>query len=115
MRTTGFLFAAGLTLLASAPLAAQSSPPSAPATLTPPNAAWTGPRTSDGQPDVRGSYAKDWIGARGPNFDLEEGQDPEELRATGRKPEDFPKPQMVRTLSVVSTDDMTATNTAVTL
>jgi hypothetical protein len=51
--------------------------------------AWTGPRTSDGQPDVHGSYAKDWIGARGPNFDLEAGQDAEEMRRTGRKPEDL--------------------------
>src|SRR5262245_64492079 len=67
------------------------------APLTPPTTPWTGSRTADGQPDVAGSYAKDWIGARGPNFDLEEGQDPEEMRATGRKPEDFPKPQMVRT------------------
>ena len=65
--------------------------------LTPPMTAWAGPRTVDGQPDVHGVYAKDWIGARGPNFDLEEGQDPEEMRATGRKREDFPKPQMVRT------------------
>jgi len=92
MRIAGLLVAAGLTLAALAPLAAQSS-----ATLTPQTAEWTGPRTADGQPDVHGSYAKDWIGARGPNFDLEEGQDPEEMRATGRKPEDFPKPQMVRT------------------
>jgi len=92
MRFSGLLVAAGLALAASAPLSAQSA-----ATLTPPTAEWTGPRTSDGQPDVHGSFAKDWIGARGPNFDLEEGQDPEEMRATGRKPEDFPKPQMVRT------------------
>jgi len=92
MRVTRLLVAAGLALAASAPLSAQS-----PATLTPPTGEWTGPRTADGQPDVHGSYAKDWIGARGPNFDLEEGQDPEEMRATGRKPEDFPKPQIVRT------------------
>lgn len=91
MRTTGLLLAAVLALLP-APLAAQSA-----ASLTPTTAPWSGPRTADGQPDVRGSYVKDWIGARGPNFDLEEGQDPEEMRATGRKPEDFPKPQMVRT------------------
>ena len=64
MRIPGLLVAAGLALAASAPLSAQSS-----ATLTPPTAEWTGPRTSDGQPDVHGSYAKDWIGARGPNFD----------------------------------------------
>jgi hypothetical protein len=86
------LVAAGLALATSASLSAQSS-----ATLTPPTSEWTGPRTADGQPDVHGSYVKDWIGARGPNFDLEQGQDPEEMRATGRKPEDFPKPQMVRT------------------
>jgi hypothetical protein len=92
MRFSGLFVAAGLALAAPAPLSAQSA-----ATLTPPTAEWTGSRTSDGQPDVHGSYAKDWIGARGPNFDLEEGQDPEEMRATGRKPEDFPKPQMVRT------------------
>ena len=92
MRIAGLLVAAGLALATSAPLSAQSS-----ATLTPPTSEWTGPRTADGQPDVHGSYVKDWIGARGPNFDLEQGQDPEEMRATGRKPEDFPKPQMVRT------------------
>lgn len=91
MRITGLLLAAVLAFLP-APLAAQSA-----ASPTPPTTPWTGPRTADGQPDVRGSYVKDWIGARGPNFDLEEGQDPEEMRATGRKPEDFPKPQMVRT------------------
>jgi len=92
MRTAGLLLTAGLALGAPALLSAQSV-----TTLTPPTAEWTGPRIADGQPDVHGSYAKDWIGARGPNFDLEEGQDPEEMRATGRKPEDFPKPQMVRT------------------
>jgi hypothetical protein len=92
MRIAGVLVAAGLALATSASLSAQSS-----ATLTPPTSEWTGPRTADGQPDVHGSYVKDWIGARGPNFDLEQGQDPEEMRATGRKPEDFPKPQMVRT------------------
>ena len=92
MRITGLLVVAGLALSAPAPVSAQSA-----TTLTPPTAEWTGPRTSDGQPDVHGSYAKDWIGARGPNFDLEDGQDPAEMRATGRKPEDFPKPQMVRT------------------
>ena len=80
MRIAGALVVAGLALAASAPLSAQSS-----ATLTPPTAEWTAPRTAGGQPDVHGSYVKDWIGARGPNFDLEEGQDPEEMRATGRE------------------------------
>jgi hypothetical protein len=92
MRLTGYLLAASLALIVPAAVRAQSAAP-----LTPPTTSWTGPRTADGQPDVHGSYAKDWIGARGPNFDLEEGQDPEEMRATGRRPEDFPKPQMVRT------------------
>ena len=92
MRATAFLLSAGLVLAASVPLTAQS-----PNVLTPPTTEWTGPRTADGDPDVHGSYAKNWIGARGPNFDLEEGQDPLEMRATGRKPEDFPKPQIVRT------------------
>ena len=86
------LLAAALLLVTPAAVRAQSDAP-----LTPPAAAWTGPRTPDGQPDVHGSYAKNWIGSRGPNFDLEEGQDPDEMRATGRKPEDFPKPQIVRT------------------
>lgn len=72
--------------------AAQSDTP-----LTPPTAPWNGPRTPDGQPDVQGAYAKNWIGARGPNFDLEEGIDSVEILLTGRKPEEFPKPQIVRT------------------
>ena len=92
MRAAGYFLSAGLALIAPALVCAQSAAP-----LTPPTTAWTGPRTPDGQPDVRGSYAKNWIGSRGPNFDLEEGQDPLEMRATGRKPEDFPKPQIVRT------------------
>jgi len=86
------LLVAALLLVTPAAVRAQSDAP-----LTPPAAAWTGPRTPDGQPDVQGSYAKNWIGSRGPNFDLEEGQDPDEMRATGRKPEDFPRPQIVRT------------------
>ena len=86
------VLAAALVVLASAASFAQSD-----ARLTPGTTSWTGARTSDGQPDVHGAYVKDWIGARGPNFDLEEGQDPEEMRATERRPEDFPKPQMVRT------------------
>ena len=88
----GLLLAAAVVLFAPAAVRAQSDAP-----LTPPTAAWTGPRTADGQPDVHGWFVKDWIGARGPNFDLEVGQDLEEMRATNRKPEDFPKPQMVRT------------------
>ena len=86
------LRACALVAVACTTIHAQSAVPLTPATTT-----WTGPRTSDGQPDVHGVYAKDWIGARGPNFDLEVGQDPAEMRATGRKPEDFPKPQIVRT------------------
>jgi hypothetical protein len=86
------LLVAALLLVTPAAVRAQSDAP-----LTPPAAAWTGPRTSDGQPDVHGSYGKNWIGSRGPNFDLEDGQDPDEMRATGRKPEDFPRPQIVRT------------------
>ena len=82
----------GACLLAAAACTALHAQSAAPLTT-----AWTGPRTADGQPDVHGFYAKDWIGARGPNFDLEDGQDPEEMRATNRRPEDFPKPQMVRT------------------
>lgn len=87
-----FLLAAALLLGAPAAGVAQSAAP-----LTPATTPWTGPRTADGQPDVHGTYAKNWIGARGPNFDLEDGQDPAEMRATGRKPEDFPKPRIVRT------------------
>ena len=89
------LRACALVAVACTTIHAQSAVPLTPATTT-----WTGPRTSDGQPDVHGVYAKDWIGARGPNFDLEVGQDPAEMRATGRKPEDFPKPRPLLPRSV---------------
>jgi hypothetical protein len=65
--------------------------------LTPAVRPWTGPRTSDGQPDVSGSYAKNWVGARGPNFDIEEGQDAEGIAHSGRGADAFPVPQIVRT------------------
>lgn len=65
--------------------------------LTPAITPWTGRRTADGQPDVQGQYAKNWIGARGPNFDIEEGQDASEMKATGRNPANFPRPSIVRT------------------
>src|SRR5262245_22259640 len=83
---------AAIVLGATVTIGAQSNAP-----LTPPTAPWTGERLSDGQPDVHGQYAKNWIGARGPNFDLEDGQDPQEMQATGRDPTNFPKPQIVRT------------------
>jgi hypothetical protein len=91
-RATRYVLAVALAVALPAILHAQAGAP-----LTPPTTQWTGSRTPDGQPDIGGSYAKDWIGARGPNFDLEEGQDPDEMRATGRNRENFPKPQIVRT------------------
>jgi hypothetical protein len=92
MRARARLLVAAVLLLAPAAVVAQSDAP-----LTPVTTAWTGPRTPDGQPDVHGTYAKNWIGARGPNFDLEEGEDPLEMKATGRNPADFPAPQIIRT------------------
>lgn len=92
MRSSRLLPLTVVILAAVATLGAQSAAP-----LTPQTTAWTGPRTPDGQPDVQGQYAKNWIGSRGPNFDLEEGQDPEEMLATDRNPANFPKPQIVRT------------------
>jgi hypothetical protein len=69
MRRRAQLLAAAALRLAPAALAQSDVP------LTPSTAAWTGPRTPDGQPAVHGTYAKNWIGARRPNFDLEQGED----------------------------------------
>jgi hypothetical protein len=76
---------------------AQSTSVQAPSTFPTPTSEWTGPRTSDGQPDVSGQWNKSWPGSNGANFDLEEGIDPLEIKLTDRDPKNFPRPRVVQT------------------
>lgn len=65
--------------------------------LTPAVKPWTGLRTPDGQPDVHGAYARNWIGSLGPTLDLEDGIDEEGFAAGFGAGARSTAPQIVRT------------------
>ena len=95
MRRT-LLMAVGVVACAAVSAAAQTSG-SESYSFPSPTSPWTGPRTSDGQPDVQGQWNKSWPGSNGANFDLEEGIDPDEIKLTNRDPKNFPRPKVVQT------------------